>query len=199
MPLKRNKTSNNRSHLIRIIGGDLKGQKVKVIDSEGLRPTSDRVRETLFNWLYPQIVNANCLDLFAGSGILGFESISRGAKKVIALEIDPNVVSSIELSRLKLKLKLNQYEIIQNSALDFLEKNTQSFDVIFLDPPFLNTDLLISSLESIINKHLLNKGGLIYLELAKKYLIDLEQFNPNLIWLKKKMAGQVCYALLTFK
>src|SRR5206468_2998910 len=101
----------------------------------GLRPTPDRVRETLFNWLAPSIVGAECLDLFAGSGVLGFEALSRGANKLIALEKHPEVVSSIrESTRL---LGADQFFLITGEGLSWLANTTPTpFDIIFLDPPY---------------------------------------------------------------
>lgn len=173
---------------IRIIGGDYRGKKLPVPNLEGLRPTPDRVRETLFNWLMHDIRDARCLDAFAGSGALGFEAFSRGAASVTLLEQHraaylnlKKIVSNFHSSRLSLK---------KIDALEFLNQTDERFDIIFLDPPFAKNDLPLC-LDILARRPLLTSGGLLYLEAPK--VIDVDQ---NL-WhrIKLKQAGQVTYAL----
>lgn len=122
---------------LRIIGGTWRGRKLHFPDVEGLRPTPDRVRETLFNWLQPVISGAHCLDLFAGSGALGFEALSRGAASVVMVERDGNAVKQLrENSTL---LKTTAAQVIQRDALDYLSGgrgDAAPFDIVLLDPPY---------------------------------------------------------------
>ncbi|HPF73727.1 MAG: 16S rRNA (guanine(966)-N(2))-methyltransferase RsmD [Rhodanobacteraceae bacterium] len=123
---------------VRIIGGDLRGSKLPVPDREGLRPTSDRVRETLFNWLQPMLAGSRCLDLFAGSGALGFEAASRGAGEVVMIERDRELARS--LSDSAKRLKTSNVRVLEADALRWLSEPPaaaeQRFDLVFLDPPF---------------------------------------------------------------
>jgi len=185
----------SRSHQLRIIAGKWRGQKIKVIDQDDLRPTTDRVRETLFNWLALPIVNAQCLDAFAGSGILSFESLSREAKSVISIEKSRLAVHALKKN--KERLDASQLELIEQDSTDFLKQTPLQFDIIFLDPPFAQPKLIINSLEVIKNRQLMKKNGLIYIEMAKQDLHMMESLRHSFVWLKEKMAGQVCYALLS--
>jgi len=192
--MAKNKTA-KRSHQLRIIAGKWRGQKINVIDQDDLRPTTDRVRETLFNWLALPIVNAQCLDAFAGSGILSFESLSRDAKSVITIEKSRSAVQALKEN--KVRLNAQQLELVEQDSVEFLKSTTSQFDVIFLDPPFAHPKLMIDALEIIKNKKLLKKNGLIYIEIAKHDLYLLESLRLEFEWLKEKTAGQVCYALLS--
>ena len=119
---------------IRIIGGQYRSRLLRVAARPGLRPTPDRVRETLFNWLGQDLAGAACLDLFAGSGALGFEAASRGALRVVMIESDRMALSALEASRTA--LGATQVEIIRGSAEAYLDTAGEHFDVVFLDPPF---------------------------------------------------------------
>jgi 16S rRNA (guanine966-N2)-methyltransferase len=120
---------------VRIIGGHWRGSKLPVADKPGLRPTSDRVRETLFNWLQPVLPGARVLDLFAGTGALGLEAASRGAANVVLVERDPMLVVSLRATADR--LHANRVEIVCEDALRWLARApTQAFDLVFLDPPF---------------------------------------------------------------
>ncbi len=189
---KQNKAK--KTHQLRIIAGHWKGQKVTVIDQEGLRPTTDRVRETLFNWLALPIVNAQCLDAFAGSGVLSFESLSRDAKSVICVEKSRQASLAIQKNIDHLNAK--GIQLIEMDALDYLQEADLKFDVVYLDPPFSAPSLLLFALELIAQRQLLKKNGVVYIEMAKKDLPMLDSLKLEITWLKKKMAGQVCYALL---
>lgn len=119
---------------IRIIGGKWRGRKLPVRDSEGLRPTTDRIKETLFNWLMPIIREARCLDCFAGSGSLGFEALSRFADSVTFIELDKQ--NAQLLTENKARLQSDNANIINGNSLEILGQNGTPFDVVFIDPPF---------------------------------------------------------------
>lgn len=174
---------------IRIIGGTHRSRQLTVLDADGLRPTLDRVKETLFNWLGQDLTGQTCLDLFAGSGSLGFEAISRNAAMVLMVEKSAKVVQQL-ISNVQL-LRAENCQIINSEAQRFLAKNSLKFDVIFLDPPY-NSDLLEQSLR-LITPHLA-VDGVIYIEYHQNKP-DLSQFNI----LKHSQAGSVNYALLNLK
>lgn len=121
-----------------------------------IRPTGDRIRETLFNWLMNDIHGARCLDLFAGSGALGFEALSRGAEWVTWVEKDPSIAKSIRDNAEKLEADKTRYELAISDAYSWIEKQTQSYDIVFLDPPFTDDriqQLMLSVVESGLAKH----------------------------------------------
>lgn len=120
---------------VRIIGGHLRGSKLPVADRPGLRPTSDRVRETLFNWLQPRLPGARVLDLFAGTGALGFEAASRGAASVVLVERDPGLAASLREQAARLKVANLQVEAADARAW-LAAAPGDGFDLVFLDPPF---------------------------------------------------------------
>jgi 16S rRNA (guanine966-N2)-methyltransferase len=124
-----------QSGKVRIIGGHWRGTRLDVADVAGLRPSSDRVRETLFNWLQADIRGARCLDLFAGSGALGFEAASRGAEQVVMIERDARALAN--LRALVQRLDAKQIEVVAGDALAWLARQpTCAFDLVFIDPPF---------------------------------------------------------------
>nr|WP_305792784.1 16S rRNA (guanine(966)-N(2))-methyltransferase RsmD [Sedimenticola hydrogenitrophicus] len=175
-----------------MIGGTHRGRRLEFPDSPGLRPTADRTRETLFNWLQPLLPGARCLDLFAGSGALGFEAASRGAGAVTLLEQDPRVAGQLEANRAL--LGLTQMDIQQADALDWLDREPRPFDIVFLDPPFAD-HLLTECCGKLERRGWLGSDPRIYLEW------DLHgpapEFPAHWIRLKEKKAGQVAYALYT--
>jgi 16S rRNA (guanine(966)-N(2))-methyltransferase RsmD len=145
---------------VRIIGGDWKRTPLNVIDVEGLRPTPDRVRETVFNWLGQDLDGMTCLDLFAGTGALGFEAASRGARRVLMVE--RNARAAMQLKEVKARLGAGAIEIVEADALRLgASLAPGSFDVVFLDPPFDST-LLPQALR--IAGRLAAKHGVIYVE-----------------------------------
>jgi 16S rRNA (guanine966-N2)-methyltransferase len=119
---------------VRVIAGRWRGRKLEFPAVPGLRPSPDRVRETLFNWLQGRIVDARCLDLFAGSGALGFEALSRGAGRVVLVEREPLVMRALEAT--SLRFGEPRPELVQADAFSFLNRSPQAFDLVFLDPPF---------------------------------------------------------------
>jgi 16S rRNA (guanine(966)-N(2))-methyltransferase RsmD len=124
-----------RANEVRIIGGTLKRSKLPVLDKPGLRPTPDRVRETLFNWLGQDLTGWRCLDAFAGSGALGFEAASRGAAEVVLLERDAELVRSLKASQQR--LKIDTLRIEPADALAWMARcEPARFELVFLDPPF---------------------------------------------------------------
>lgn len=175
----------------RIIGGLWRGRKVFFSDAEGLRPSTDRVRETLFNWLQACVPGSYCLDLFAGSGVLGFEALSRGAANCVFIENNKRTVSA--LRRNASQLQAEHAEIIQADALRWLDtvNPARAFDLVFLDPPF-SSDLLEESVALLEKRGLLADDGLVYVEQAAG---DEVERPDNWQRLKQKQAGQVVYQL----
>jgi 16S rRNA (guanine966-N2)-methyltransferase len=155
-------------------------------DAEGLRPTPDRVRETLFNWLGQTLYGRSCLDLFAGSGALGFEAASRGAERVTMVEKNTAVYRALQDNQKK--LGCTQIFLRHQDGLEFISRDTQRYDVIFLDPPF-QSDYLIKLLE-MLPQHL-NENGVVYVESGVAIDVPMR-------WkaIKSGKAGQVCYSLL---
>lgn len=127
-------TSKRSPGKLRIIAGSLRGSRIDVADMAGLRPTSDRVRETLFNWLAPVIEGARCLDLFAGTGALGIEARSRGAAECVFVESDRE--QARQLGATVARLKLDSVSVVHADALGWLTQAARPFDLVFLDPPF---------------------------------------------------------------
>lgn len=174
---------------IRIIGGAWRGTKLSVSAFEQLRPTPDRIRETLFNWLQNVISGAVCLDLFAGSGALGFEAASRGAARVVMVE--QNRQQAANLQRQADALQAEMVEVVQADAIQWLETARPDFDLVFLDPPF-GADLLARTLPLLAQKRLLRRNGLVYVEAETGLTVDPNGFEIS----KQKHAGQVQYMLL---
>ena len=119
---------------VRIIGGEWRSRRIRFTPREGLRPTPDRVRETLFNWLGQDLTGLSCLDLFAGSGALGFEAASRGAARVVMVESDRAAHAALEHNRHG--LEASRVELVRGDALEFVRRDKREYGVIFLDPPF---------------------------------------------------------------
>ncbi len=178
---------------VRILSGDLKGRKLTFIETEGLRPTPIRVRQTLFNWLRADIYNQSCLDLFAGSGAIGVEAISQGACKVTFVEKNRNMTQLLKENLLKIKIPFSKFQIINSSHKQFIESEVSKnnkYDVIFLDPPF-SLEIIPELLESI--KQLSPK--FIYVE-NNIPLDKLLENNDDYELYKHKKAGSVYFGLL---
>jgi len=150
---------------VRIIGGRWRGRKIEFPDVEGLRPTPDRLRETLFNWLAPLLPNARCLDLFAGSGALGFEALSRGAAHTVFVERDKLVCRALKSQAATFQTK--DVEIVNEDALQYLTRNQQTFDIIFLDPPF-HTGLFAKSLAQLQRYPCWSSSAWLYCEIERE-------------------------------
>jgi 16S rRNA (guanine966-N2)-methyltransferase len=141
-----------KSNQVRIIAGQWRGRKLEFPDSQGLRPTSDRVRETLFNWLAPVLPGAVCLDLFAGSGALGFEAASRDASRVVMVEQNSAVFKHLQSQ--SRRLSAQAVELVNADANDYLAGVDTAFDIVFLDPPFGNADLRQTAIRRIYERQL---------------------------------------------
>jgi 16S rRNA (guanine966-N2)-methyltransferase len=180
---------------IRIIAGKYRGRKLPVLMAEGLRPTTDRVKETLFNWLMPYLSNANCLDCFAGSGGLGFEALSRGAAHVTLVEL--NKAAAQQLSANKTLLKTENIAVCNTDVLSFLNlestnTNKVFYDLVFLDPPFHQQ--LVEHTAKRLN-HKLSDQALIYVEMEAN---SNQELPNNWHLLKQKVTGQVAYRLYQY-
>lgn len=170
---------------VRIIGGQWKGRKLRFPATGGLRPTLGRVRETLFNWLAPMIHDAHCLDLFAGSGALGFEALSRGAAEVTFVERDRKAAEALKTNARMLGAHPH---VRQMSAGRYLDGSTDSFDLIFFDPPFADSAAR-ELLPRLLNRSL-NSTGLLYLETSKRGELPL---TAQIV--KQASAGDCQFAL----
>lgn len=176
---------------IRIIGGVWRGRKLKVPTMTDLRPTPDRVRETLFNWLNLKIQDAHCLDLFAGSGALGMEALSRGAASVVFIDQSSEVIKLLqeELAH----FKANNATVYRANVPTQLKLPEHVFDIVFLDPPF-KSDLLIPTCFYLEENSYLANNALIYLEASQS--LQENDLPSNWTILKSKKAGQVAYHLV---
>ena len=189
---KRPPISRQKSNQFRVIAGEHRGRVLTFPEVEGLRPTPDRVRETLFNWLQLSIAGASCLDLFAGSGALSIEACSRGASQVLSVELSSDAINSLK-NNLE-KLELDNINTLQSDALSWLNqvKESESFDIIFLDPPY-SLKLLPELISKIEEQGLLAEQGFVYLENNS----PLEELELPDDWLlkKSKKAGQVYFGI----
>ncbi|QIK36916.1 16S rRNA (guanine(966)-N(2))-methyltransferase RsmD [Caldichromatium japonicum] len=175
---------------LRLIGGRHRGRRLPFPNHPGLRPTPDRVRETLFNWLAPVIQGARCLDLFAGSGALGFEALSRGAAQVIMVENAPLVVCQLRANAAR--LGESNLQIDQADALRWLEREAQVFDLVFLDPPY-TSGLLVPAIDWLVHRGWLAVGAYLYLEAGARD--GLPPLPDCLELIRDQRAGQVRYGL----
>lgn len=184
-------TQATRSSQVRIIGGQWRSRKLTVPDAPGLRPTPDRVRETLFNWLASYIGGARVLDAFAGSGALFLEAMSRGASTGLALDSNTEAISNLR-SNLAL-LDCKDAEALQVDSLQYLSSSPErGFDIVLLDPPF-HQDLLLKACELLEANHWLNERAWIYTESEQA---PSSLGVPNTWRLhREKHTGQVHYAL----
>ena len=207
---KRKCLNRAKANQLRIIGGQWRGRKLNFADGEGLRPTMDRVRETLFNWLQSEIAGARCLDLFAGSGALGLEALSRYAGEVVMIDKNPRAIGMIA-QNLEL-LAVNNARLMRMDAGDFLRREAEgsssslqtqtaegspppkkTFDIVFLDPPF-NQQLVAVFCELLDKADCLSDQAIIYIEIEKK--TKLPQLPANWAVIKEKKAGQLSYYLV---
>ncbi len=175
---------------VRIIGGDFRGRKLPVLMADGLRPTADRVRETLFNWLQWEIVGARCLDAFAGSGALGLEALSRGAAWVDFIELSPAVAK--QLVQNFQTLKVTQTKVWQGDTLQMLTQLGLAYDGIFLDPPF-GKGLMQPVVEQIFQQNLVRPDGWLYLEQEKG--LDWPRLPEGWQCVREKQTKEVKYGL----
>jgi len=177
---------------LRIIGGKWRSRLLPIVDLPGLRPTTDRVRETLFNWLQNDLPGAHCLDLFAGSGALGFEAASRGAASVILLEKQKRAADTLTANISALKAQ--HIKLLQCDALSWLNsKPSGRFDIVFIDPPF-DSDYLAQIITLLENLPSLSESACIYLETDSKQALPALPDNWRVV--REKKAGQVRYYLV---
>jgi len=177
---------------IRIIGGKWKGKKIYFNLNDDLRPTPDRAKETLFNWLGQDLNKMYCLDLFSGTGALGLEALSRGAKKVTFVEKNKDYLQKIKKVSLEMSEK-EDCDFFCAECLEWVQNNSSKakYDLIFIDPPF-NKNLIDTLLSNILRRELLSERGKIYFEFEKK--LDLE-IPESLSLKKKKSLGKKSYVL----
>ncbi len=178
---------------IRIIAGKHRGRKLPVLMADGLRPTTDRVKETVFNWLMPYINQSHCLDCFAGAGSLGFEAFSRNAAQVTLVELDKSAAQKLRQN--KELLKADNINIFHQDAISFLSSSVSAtFDLVFIDPPFRKN--LVEQTCILLTNGWLKEDALIYIEMESE---NSQLSLPN-NWslLKEKIAGQVSYRLYQY-
>ena len=179
---------------LRIVAGNWRSRLLDIADVKGLRPTSERIRETLFNWLAPRIVGARCLDLFAGTGALGLEALSRGARSVVFVERSPVAAKQLEKNiDILVGTGSAGADVVRGDALDYLQTSPgKPFNIVFLDPPFAG-DMLDETCRLLAQGELLADEALIYLELPRS---QQETSLPDGWQVKKnKTAGNVRYML----
>ena len=176
---------------VRIIGGVWRGRRVHFPDMPGLRPTPDRVRETLFNWLQHSLSGTRCLDLFAGSGALGLEALSRGATEVVFVEQFPAASRTLQEQLVRLGAE-GKGRVMEMGAARFLRTPAKPFDVAFLDPPF-GKDALAEYIPLLDSGDWLKAGGLVYLE--NERIAGVPTIPAHWELLKSKSAGEVGYHL----
>lgn len=193
MKKTQNRPQNRATGEVRVIAGRWRGRKLPVLDAEGLRPTTDRVKETLFNWLMMEIGGSRCLDCFAGSGSLGIEALSRQAQAVVFLEKSANAAH--QLKKNLTALNADNGRVVQTDSLQFLtQPNSEApFEIVFIDPPF-HYGLVPQVVELLAKNRWLADNALLYIETEK----DHPPLNLPEHWqvLKEKSAGQVTSRLV---
>lgn len=173
---------------LRIIAGRWRGRRLSFPAQSGVRPTPDRVRETLFNWLAPGLPGSRCLDLFAGSGALGIEALSRGAGEVVLVEQQPPLAQAIRDNLAALEAQ--HAEVIRAEALTWLRTSPRPFDIVFLDPPFRQG--LLTPVFAQLAQGWLHPAAQIYVETARDEGLDFPStWEPR----REKTAGDVCFRL----
>jgi 16S rRNA (guanine966-N2)-methyltransferase len=176
---------------VRIIGGKWRSRQLLFPGVNGLRPTPAAVRETVFNWLAAAITDRRCLDLYAGSGALGFEAVSRGAASAVLVEKNPKVVKALSKNQQLIDAD-NQLQVTGCEALQYLSTTSERFDIIFLDPPFA-TDELEKACYQLQKHGLIAAEGLVYLEHASDRV--LRYLPENWMQFKQAQRGGVNYTL----
>ncbi|QCI24145.1 16S rRNA (guanine(966)-N(2))-methyltransferase RsmD [Buchnera aphidicola (Muscaphis stroyani)] len=178
---------------IYIISGKLKRQKISLINTPNIKPTTNRIRETLFNWLERHIKNARCLDCFSGSGALGIEAISRHAAFVTSLEI--NKKTAYKLTKNVKKLNISNMNVIHTDTFHWLKKRRKPYDIIFVDPPY-KKQLIKKTLNLLEDRKWLKEDSLVYIEKEKKHSLVMPK---NWILYKKKNTRKIEFYLYIFK
>lgn len=177
---------------LRIIAGKWRGRKINFPDENGVRPTLDRIRETVFNWLQMDIEGATCLDCFAGSGAFGMEALSRGAKHVTFIDQSHDLTCAIKnnLSKFNCQDYSTACAVLPAGFSQFASKQ---FDIVFIDPPY-SKELLAPCLESLVKNNLVHKQTLVYLETNKRQSITLP---PEWELIKQKTTSSIWFSLAT--
>jgi 16S rRNA (guanine966-N2)-methyltransferase len=189
------KSAKKQSGTIRVIAGKWRGRKLPVADSEGLRPTTDRTKETLFNWLMQDVAGSVCLDLFAGSGSLAVEALSRHARKAVLIEKLKDVAKNLNAIAQTLQLSETEMQVVNADALQWLQNAKEDpFDLVFVDPPF-HKNLLEPAINGLIDMELLQNRALIYVEHEIELAWSIpESFSP----VKQKDTQQVASRLFEY-
>jgi 16S rRNA (guanine966-N2)-methyltransferase len=181
----------HKPNTLRIIGGSWRGRRVAFPDGDGLRPTGDRIRETVFNWLQPYAPGARCLDLFAGSGSMGLEALSRGAESVTFVERNSAATTAIRAALAM--LDAGNAQVLQADALRYLDTAAaQPVDIVFVDPPF-GVDIIDDCCRLLEQRNWLKPGALVYIEQDKDK--PAPSLPDNWIIHRQAQAGQVAYCL----
>ena len=178
---------------LRVIGGQWRGRKLQFPDRPGLRPTGDRIRETLFNWLGPHLHNANCLDLFAGSGALGIEALSRGAAHCDFVDADREAITSVD-HHLNTLNATECSTVSCDIAAHYLRQTHDTWDIVFVDPPF-DARLGESTLTLLANTDRLAEASRVYFETSRSHPEPVPEGLYDV--LREKTTGDVCYRLLS--
>jgi 16S rRNA (guanine966-N2)-methyltransferase len=189
MPLMEKRSSRGQAGTLRIIGGRWRGRRFPCPPGDVTRPTGDRIRETVFNWLAPFIDGSRCLDLFAGTGALGLEALSRGANEVLFVE--QNACAARRIEATLRELDCFDVDVIKGDALQFLAGTPRTCDIVFLDPPFGIIDL--ENLCTLLDKGWLARGSYIYIEMRRGDAMP--QLPPGWTLTRDKTAGQVRFML----
>jgi len=197
--------SGSGNNTLRIIGGRWRGRKVSFADVPGLRPTPDRVRETLFNWLQTNISGARCMDLFSGSGALGLEALSRGAEFCLFIDSHSKAVSQIQENLTLLQPDINSgtgtppirkqhHNVLATNTLSYLTQNrfAEQYDLVFVDPPFA-MDCITTCCQFLENHQWLSPNAIIYLE--SPHALDTQHLPDKWQLYRHKRAGNVHYHL----
>ena len=176
----------------RIIGGSLRGSKLPFKENRSIRPTEGKTKETLFNWLLNDLEGKTCLDMFAGTGSLGIEALSRGAKEVVFVEKQKKLADSLKTNLKRLQVYSSSQVLNANAfSIDF-DNLPYKFDILFIDPPFRN-NLIQRSLDFVKSSNLLTPKALIYLECETE--LELVELTRDLNLLKESKGGQTQYCL----
>lgn len=186
-----NAPTHNGPGFVRIISGQWRGRRLPVLNAQGLRPTTDRVKETLFNWLMQDTAGRTVLDCFSGSGSLALEALSRHANFATLVELDKTAVK--QLQQHLQTLKCNNAEVIAGSCLVYLQQAAKrQYDLVFLDPPF-RQNLLLPCATLLEQQSWLSDNALIYVECEKE--LPVAQLPTNWRPIKESVAGQLAYRL----
>ena len=180
---------------LRVIGGQWRGRKLQFPDRPGLRPTGDRVRETLFNWLGPHLHNARCLDLFAGSGALGIEALSRGAAHCDFVDADREAITTVG-QHLNTLDATECSTVSCDTAAHYLRQTNDTWDIVFVDPPF-DARLGESTLTLLANNERLAEASRVYFETSRSQPEPVPEGLYDV--LREKTTGDVCYRLLSLR